>query len=278
MNKYFFFIITVLRCSELWAQPPSGTIASSSNSVCSGKTVQFTLTTTGNPTAIVWKVPNGTYISSSGSSLQIAVTFTMSGIKTVTAVLSNGTGSFQITSAINVVASAKASFLARPEHSAVPCVVNLTNYSSSFLQTNWYLNNNFSLPFAGSITAVSFTNPGTHSLTLVAMGQSGCNDTNTFVLRLFDKSSLKLPNIFTPNGDGVNDVFRPIMEGIKSVHVVIYNRWGVLMKEWTELNGFWDGYTSADLPCPDGTYFVLCEAEGVDGMRYALKGTLQLAR
>lgn len=273
-------LILILLIHSLYFLPqlPSGTLSSSAASVCTGRTIDYTLNVSPNTNSIIWKLPNGASILSNMSNTQVSVSLTQAGVKTLSVVISNTSGSVLLTSTHTVINSARASFLAKPEHSAVPSVITLTNYSSSYTLCSWFLDNDFSSPISGTQTAISFTTPGTHSITLIAYGQSGCNDTNTYVIRLFEKSSVKLPNIFTPNHDGVNDVFRPIMEGIKSVHVLIYNRWGVLMKEWHEVNGFWDGYTSADVPCPEGTYFVVCEAEGVDGVKYSLKGSLQLAR
>ncbi|MCX8079745.1 MAG: gliding motility-associated C-terminal domain-containing protein [Bacteroidia bacterium] len=278
--KSTFWYSCFLVLISLWAiraQPPSGTLSASSTTVCSGKTLSFTLFFNPSNASVQWKLPYGTTLLASQPTMAL-VQFNQAGIKTLSVVLANGNGSIQLASTHTVIASARASFLAKAEHSAVPAAIHLTNYSTSFLQTHWVLDNNFSSPLSGTQTSVFFNSPGTHSLTLVAIGQSGCNDTNTYVIRLFDKSSLRLPNIFTPNNDGVNDVFRPIMEGIKYIHVMIFNRWGLMVKEWNQLNGFWDGYTSADMPCVEGTYFVICEAEGVDGVRYSLKSSLQLVR
>lgn len=276
--RFFISVIVVHLSFNLFSQVPSGTLSSSSSSVCTGKIIEYTLTVSPGTNSILWKLPYGSSIISNQANTLVSISFTHAGIKTLSVVLSNTSGSIQINSTHTVINSARASFLAKPEHSAVPSNINLTNYSTSFTLCSWILDNNYSSPISGTQSSVSFSTPGTHSVTLISYGQSGCNDTNTYVIRLFDKSSIKLPNIFTPNNDGVNDIFRPIMEGIKSIHVVIYNRWGVLMKEWNQVNGFWDGYTSADVPCPEGTYFVVCEAEGVDGVKYSLKGSLQLAR
>lgn len=277
MRKALIFIYLIYSFC-LFPQLPSGTLSSTSSTVCSGKVIHYTLNVSPNTNSIAWKLPYGSSVLSNTSNTLVSVSYTHAGVKTLSVVLSNSSGSVLLTSTHTVINSARASFLAKPEHSAVPSIINLTNYSTSFTLSTWVLDNDFSSPISGTQSAVSFSTPGTHSITLISYGQSGCNDTNTYIIRLFDKSSIKLPNIFTPNNDGVNDVFRPIMEGIKSVHVVIYNRWGVLMKEWNQVNGYWDGYTSSDMPCPEGTYFVVCEAEGVDGVKYSLKGSLQLAR
>jgi len=271
----YFFLFFIF--GSLTAQVPGGTLTVSSGTVCTGRDLSFTLQTTGSPT-VQWKLPYGANVYANPSFSVFVFRISNAGIKTFSVVLSNASGSVQLTSTHTVYSSARASFLAKAEHSAVPAQIQCTNYSTSYTQTVWYSDLNFSSPIVAFHAQITFTNAGTHTVTLVAEGTAGCNDTNQYVIRLFDKSSLRLPNVFTPNNDGVNDIYRPIMEGIKKIHVMIFNRWGLLIREWEQVNGFWDGYTSAGIPCQEGTYFVVCEAEGVDGQNYSLKSTVQLSR
>jgi len=72
---------------------------------------------------------------------------------------------------------------------------------------------------------------------------------------------LMLPNTFSPNGDGINDVFRPfIYRNIRSVRCWIYDRWGGLIAESRDLDRLWDGLHNGR-PAREGTYFYLIEAE-----------------
>jgi gliding motility-associated-like protein len=71
----------------------------------------------------------------------------------------------------------------------------------------------------------------------------------------------ELPNIFTPNGDGVNDLFTPLpgYRYVKDVDISIYDRWGILMFHTTDPDVKWDGSSAqSKKPCPDGTYFYTC--------------------
>ena len=72
---------------------------------------------------------------------------------------------------------------------------------------------------------------------------------------LVDTSSdLETPNIFTPNGDNVNDYWTPPFS-VETGKVSIVNRWGNLIYE-AELNGFkWDGKTNTNFECTNGIYF-----------------------
>ncbi|HNJ58769.1 MAG TPA: gliding motility-associated C-terminal domain-containing protein, partial [Chitinophagaceae bacterium] len=68
--------------------------------------------------------------------------------------------------------------------------------------------------------------------------------------------TITIPNVFTPNGDRVNEVFKITSNGLKSLHCAIYDRWGLKLYEWDGVNGYWDGNTKTG-PAPDGTYFYI---------------------
>ncbi|MBK7181821.1 MAG: gliding motility-associated C-terminal domain-containing protein [Bacteroidetes bacterium] len=93
----------------------------------------------------------------------------------------------------------------------------------------------------------------------------------------------ELPNVFTPNGDNINDLFIPLpYKFVKDIDIKIYDRWGLLMFETTDPGIFWNG-TSKDtkLPCSDGVYYYVCTVneirlEGI--VPRTLKGFIQLIK
>ena len=93
--------------------------------------------------------------------------------------------------------------------------------------------------------------------------------------------AIELPNIFTPNGDGVNHEFGALsMHGVRTMEVTIYNRWGQLVYRSTNPGFRWDGRTAAGSPVPDGTYFwVLTHTLEKDPTaEHSLTGTVTLTR
>lgn len=93
------------------------------------------------------------------------------------------------------------------------------------------------------------------------------------------ESKLEVPNAFTPNGDGINDVFR-VKEGYKSIvsfKARVFSRWGKKLYEWNDPEGGWDG-RSGGSNVPDGAYYLLIEARGADGKNYHIKKTINLLR
>lgn len=86
------------------------------------------------------------------------------------------------------------------------------------------------------------------------------------------------PNVFTPNGDGINDLFEIKTSGIENYHCLIFDRWGVKVFETTNAGNYWDGRTTSGMPCPDGTYYYLIEATGTDTKTIIKKGFVQVIR
>lgn len=71
----------------------------------------------------------------------------------------------------------------------------------------------------------------------------------------------KLPNVFTPNGDGINDLFVPFpYNNVAKISMVIYDRWGRLVFKTENPDINWDGTDHLSRrPCPEGTYYYSCE-------------------
>jgi gliding motility-associated-like protein len=86
-----------------------------------------------------------------------------------------------------------------------------------------------------------------------------------------------LPNVFTPNNDGANDVFRMRGENINQIDMKVYNRWGNLVFETQDINEGWDGkYKSKE--CEAGVYFYIANVTYKDGSGTLKKGNVTLIR
>ncbi|NVO01908.1 MAG: gliding motility-associated C-terminal domain-containing protein [Bacteroidetes bacterium] len=84
---------------------------------------------------------------------------------------------------------------------------------------------------------------GGYMVTLIVQNNYGCADTTQHVVTVKDIFIFYLPNAFTPNGDGINEVFGPtgINFDIQSYNMNIYNRWGALVYTTNSLSQPWDG-------------------------------------
>lgn len=112
-----------------------------------------------------------------------------------------------------------------------------------------------------------------------ATGSGGCFAEDDVIVRVFKTGpDLFVPSGFTPNGDGKNDILKPVGVGIAQLQQFrIFNRWGQLLFSTTQLGKGWDG-TFSGIKQPAGTY--VFEAIGTDqiGNRIYKKGTVVLIR
>lgn len=93
------------------------------------------------------------------------------------------------------------------------------------------------------------------------------------------ESQLEFPNAFSPNGDGINDIFKA-KEGYKSIvsfEAAVFSRWGKKLYEWRDLDGGWDG-RSGGHDVPDGAYYLVVKARGADGRNYNIKKVINILR
>ncbi len=125
----------------------------------------------------------------------------------------------------------------------------------------------------------TFTESGTFYVQLYATFALG-NDTivfpeegaaEPFVVSI-SESILEMPNAFSPNGDGYNDIYKA-KEGYQSIvsfKAAIFNRWGQKIYSWDNLDGGWDGKFHGKT-VKDGVYFVVVNARGADGKEYKIR-------
>ena len=112
-----------------------------------------------------------------------------------------------------------------------------------------------------------FTDPAAYRVVCTVSGVEcpceACNHDSTEVTVNISASDLRVPNVFTPNGDGLNDEFRVQYRSIVEFHCWVYNRWGKLVYEWTDPAKGWDG-TINGRPAAEGAYFYVIRARGSD--------------
>lgn len=82
-----------------------------------------------------------------------------------------------------------------------------------------------------------------------------------------------IPNVFTPNGDGINDLWK-LPLGLNNYEVYIYNRWGNEIIKASALNFAWDGKTKQNIMCSNGTYFYVIK--NTQNNANSIKGFFQL--
>lgn len=120
-----------------------------------------------------------------------------------------------------------------------------------------------------------YNDPGTYTVTQIVKNGNGCADTLDIKITL--NEGIAIPNVFTPNGDGSNDLFMFPNVGLTEIHIKIFDRWGLLMFETSGANVSWDGKTLSGTNAATGTYYYLLDAKSKT-KDYSSKGTVTLLR
>jgi gliding motility-associated-like protein len=123
-----------------------------------------------------------------------------------------------------------------------------------------------------------FTYGQTATITLITTTSDGCNDTTEAIVEVgtFEETfNLTIPNVFTPNGDGINDFFEIDINNRlqECTEVRVFNRWGLPVFESDGNYHIWNGHTLNGEEAPPGTYFYVFNINGKE-----FNGSVQLVR
>ncbi|WP_186279978.1 gliding motility-associated C-terminal domain-containing protein [Fluviicola chungangensis] len=158
--------------------------------------------------------------------------------------------------------------------------VEFTNSSTNANSYNFAFGNGISYNTTNSSAEpdATYQTPGTYTVVLTA-SNGICEDTSHLevIVIPFPPMNIVAPNIFTPNGDGKNDVFFIRLENAVSVDVTIINRWGNKMVTFSGLAASWDGSINGN-PAAEGVYFYNYTATGLDGTIQTGQGNVELMR
>lgn len=122
-----------------------------------------------------------------------------------------------------------------------------------------------------------FDKVGTNKIKLIAFNYANCYDEYETTLEV---APFFIPNAFTPNNDGKNDVFfdgTPVLN-VNSFNMLIFNRWGQMVYSTDSFFRPWDGFMSNGDPSPEGLYTYQIEITSVKGKYYEFTGHFSLIR
>lgn len=123
---------------------------------------------------------------------------------------------------------------------------------------------------------LTFPNPGTYPVTMITWDIFGCSDTISLLVNVVDPVFF-IPNVFSPNGDGINDVATTNFNSLRELNFLIYDRWGKAMFSTTSATTFWDG-TCRGREVPDGVYYYHLKAIDNQGNDLETKGNISVLR
>ncbi|HLP13925.1 MAG TPA: PKD domain-containing protein [Flavobacteriales bacterium] len=85
-----------------------------------------------------------------------------------------------------------------------------------------------------------YTTTGTFNVMQIVTNNYGCSDTAIHPIIILEEPTFYAPNAVTPDGDGLNEVFQPMAYGLTDYHLYIFDRWGELLFETTDITQPWD--------------------------------------
>lgn len=116
-----------------------------------------------------------------------------------------------------------------------------------------------------------------HLVSLSYVNELGCPVETSILIE--SEVSIFVPNGFTPNDDGVNDGFAPVVFGLSEYQLQIYNRWGELVFESKDPGQFWTGnHSFGDYYVPDGVYVYLLRGLDSSALPVERSGSITLIR
>lgn len=171
---------------------------------------------------------------------------------------------------ITVVDSPNADFTFSPDSETPNTVVTFTNNSTNSTSYSWNFGNGKTSTSSSSST--TYEAPGQYVVYLIA-SNGLCKDTaqKTVTVVRFPDPEILIPNVFTPNGDGANDVFSFTTTNIKEVEFIIFNRWGNVMTKLNSVTDVWDGDRAAP-----GVYFYKYKMKDLNDEMHEGHGFLHL--
>lgn len=240
--------------------------------VCGATSTTLTGSSTNTNVSYFWNGPSSTSILSGSNTATPIVGET----GTYTLVITDNTTGCSATSTVSIAqGTISAAFTADTLKGIVPTTINFTDQSTGANTFNW----NFGDGNTSTIQNPNntYNSAGTYEVILI-VSAGPCIDTASVIIVIEDGLTLEIPNVFTPNGDGKNDIFTIKSTGIKEISLMIFNRWGDKMYEFAGPKAAWYGLTNAGAEVPDGTYFFMVKATGFDGKTIEKQGTVNLFR
>ncbi len=246
---------------------------------CGPLCVTFT-NTTSNTQMLAWDLGNG-----NNSNQQLTTNcYTTAGQYPATLSVTDNNGCSNTLTQNNYITvhpDPVASFAMNPNPANTNSTINFIDQSIGASAWNWN--------FTDASLAISnqqnpsciYTKSGQYKVTLFVQNEFGCSDSTEETVEIIPDFSFYYPNTFTPNNDGINDIFIPINEGIESVEyqLYIYDRWGDLIFNTDDSSKGWNGKANdGNSIAQIDTYIWKLSCKDIIGNRHRYTGRINLIK
>ena len=247
---------------------------------CDNLTVQFTDTTSQTGiTSRIWDFGD----SETDTNATVSHTYNTPGVYTVKLTLTTATDTSSATQTITVRQKPVVDFISSKYANYTLTDTLYFSYSKIYHKSTsvidtfeynytWILDID-TLVDTTSAVVKQYQQVGKYNTTLIVSAFAGCADSLQRELEIVEQNFL--PNIFTPNGDGQNDIFYAQTDGVTPYELTIFSRYGTIVYISRGTKVWWDGRTSAGEEVVPGTYYYVLKPQGGDVIQ---KGTVFLSR
>lgn len=161
-------------------------------------------------------------------------------------------------------------------------LVQLVNQSIEATDFLWFYENSFISDSENLQFILEYYQPGVYEICLEVENQFGCVDTSCKTVTVSQVIQVHVPNTFSPNQDGINDEFYPVIENgelIQDFDFKIFNRWGEEIFHSINIENRWIGnYMNGEYFSPDGVYIWRIQFLGIDNAVKSFEGHITLVR
>ncbi|MGZ3932608.1 MAG: T9SS type B sorting domain-containing protein, partial [Bacteroidia bacterium] len=154
------------------------------------------------------------------------------------------------------------------------------SYGANITAWNWYFMSTAAQQSSAQNPVFNYADAGAYAITLIAKSENGCIDTVTKTILVGEDFGIFVPNAFTPNADGLNDIFFAKGFGIVKFKMEIFDRWGEKVFTGNDINDSWDGtfQLKGNKILQDGVYSWRIELTDVYGKSKELTGHVTLIK
>ena len=257
---------------------PIASIISEDVTLCTGDTAVVIVDVTGNPPWNLMYTIDGVWQSNVTSNTSpvlilsdIEGTYSISSISDATGCSNIGLGNVEI----NFINTPNANFTVFPQPtSMLEPEIQFQNNSIFAASWSWDFGDGFINDIDFNPTH-SYYEPGEYVVRLVVENDI-CYDTASYKINIDPVYTLYIPEVFTPNNDGLNDIFMAKGQAVADFNMFIYNRWGDQIYYTNDINKGWDGTISQNRIAPLGNYNYLIKVVDDLGVSHTVKGTVLL--
>lgn len=260
---------------------PTATIWSSDSTVCYPDTAIINVSSDIG-VYYSWDFNSDGVIDQSGTDTSVTVVYNSPGIYDVTVFIESDFGcSTEVTdsSTVQILTPPVASFEVDQSFiSLIDPTVNVTDLSGNVESWEWDFQTDQTIDATTQNASFTYSTIGDYLITLSVADSNGCEDTTSLMIEVREEQAIFVPNTFTPDDDGKNDIFYVVASGMNEsrVELWIFDRWGLLIS-FTKGTDGWDGTYQGE-PCQQDTYVWMVKAPNEDGILKTYRGHVNLLR